>query len=36
MTPEHVANAIYLLSLPEAGMINGQILVVDGGYAISG
>jgi enoyl-[acyl-carrier protein] reductase III len=36
MVPEHIANVIYLLSLPEAEMINGQILVVDGGYAISG
>jgi enoyl-[acyl-carrier protein] reductase III len=36
MLPEHVANAIYLLCLPEAEMINGQTLVVDGGFAISG
>ena len=36
MLPEHVANAIYLLCLPEAAMINGQTLVVDGGFAISG
>ena len=36
MLPEHVANATYLLCLPEAEMINGQTLVVDGGFAISG
>lgn len=36
MAPEHVADATYLLCLPEAEMINGQTLVVDGGFAISG
>ena len=36
MIPKHVANAVYLLCLPEAEMINGQTLVVDGGFAISG
>ena len=36
MIPEHVADTIYLLCLPEAEMINGQTLVVDGGFAISG
>ena len=36
MVPEHVADAVYLLCLPEAEMINGQTLVVDGGFAISG
>jgi len=36
IVPEHVANAIYLLCLPEAEMINGQTLVVDGGFSISG
>ena len=36
LTPEDVAGAVYLLCLPEAGMINGHTLVVDGGFAISG
>jgi enoyl-[acyl-carrier protein] reductase III len=36
LTPEDVANAVYLLCLPEAAMINGHTLVVDGGFAISG
>ncbi len=33
-TPEDVANAIYLLSLPEAHWINGALLHVDGGEHI--
>jgi enoyl-[acyl-carrier protein] reductase III len=36
LTPEDVANAAYLLCLPEASMITGHTLVVDGGFAISG
>ena len=36
LTPEDVADAVYLLCLPEANMINGHVLVVDGGFAISG
>ena len=36
LTPETVADAVYLLCLPEAAMINGHTLVVDGGFAISG
>jgi len=36
LTPDDVAGAIYLLCLPEAAMINGHTLVVDGGFAISG
>ena len=36
LTPDDVASAIYLLCLPEARMINGHTLVVDGGFAISG
>lgn len=36
LTPQDVANAVYLLCLPEASMINGHTLVVDGGFAISG
>ncbi len=32
---EHVADAVYLLCLPEAAMITGQTLVVDGGYSIA-
>ena len=36
LTPQDVADAVYLLCLPEAHMINGHTLVVDGGFAISG
>jgi len=36
LTPEDVANAVYLLCLPESAMITGHTLVVDGGYCISG
>jgi enoyl-[acyl-carrier protein] reductase III len=36
LTPETVADAVYLLCLPEASMITGHTLVVDGGYCISG
>lgn len=36
LTPEDVANAIYLLCLPEAAMINGHTLVVDAGYSSVG
>jgi len=36
LTPENVADALYLLCLPEADKITGQTIVVDGGFAISG
>ncbi len=36
LTPDDVANAVYLLCLPEAAMITGHTLVVDGGFCISG
>jgi enoyl-[acyl-carrier protein] reductase III len=36
LAPEQVADAVYLLCLPEAAMITGHTLVVDGGYCISG
>jgi enoyl-[acyl-carrier protein] reductase III len=36
LTPEAVADAVYLLCLPEASMITGHTLIVDGGYCISG
>jgi enoyl-[acyl-carrier protein] reductase III len=36
LTPQDVAGAVYLLCLPEAAMVNGHTLVVDGGFAISG
>lgn len=36
LTPQDVAGAVYLLCLPEANMINGHTLIVDGGFAISG
>lgn len=35
-TPQDVADAIYLLCLPEASWINGEIIRVDGGERISG
>lgn len=36
LTPDQVADAVYLLCLPEAEMITGHTLVVDGGFCISG
>lgn len=36
LTTQDVANAIYLLCLPEAEMINGHILFVDAGYSCVG
>jgi enoyl-[acyl-carrier protein] reductase III len=36
LTPEDVANAVFLLCQPEAVKITGHTLVVDGGYCISG
>lgn len=33
LTPQDVANTIYLLCLPEAEMINGHTLFVDAGYS---
>jgi enoyl-[acyl-carrier protein] reductase III len=36
LTAEDVANAVYLLCLPEAAMVNGHTLMVDGGFSISG
>jgi enoyl-[acyl-carrier protein] reductase III len=36
LTAEDVADAVYLLCLPEASMITGHTLVVDAGYCISG
>ena len=35
-TPTDVADVIYLLSLPEAAWINGEVIRVDGGERISG
>ena len=36
LKPEHVADAAYLLCLPEAEMIKGQTIFVDAGYSILG
>jgi enoyl-[acyl-carrier protein] reductase III len=36
LAPEDVAGAVYLLCQPEAAMITGHTLNVDGGYCISG
>ena len=36
LTPDEVAGAVYLLCLPEASMITGHTLFVDGGFRISG
>jgi enoyl-[acyl-carrier protein] reductase III len=36
LSPAQVADAVFLLCLPEAAMITGHTLVVDGGYCISG
>jgi len=35
-TPEDIADVIYLLSLPEAAWITGEVIRVDGGEAVSG
>ena len=36
LTAADVAGAVYLLCLPDAAMITGQTLVVDGGYSVAG
>lgn len=36
LTPDDVAGAVYLLCLPEADMVTGHTLVVDGGFSMSG
>lgn len=36
MRAEEVADAVYLLCLPEAATINGQTIIVDGGFSIAG
>lgn len=36
LSTEDVADAVYLLCLPEASMIKGQTLFVDAGYSIVG
>ena len=35
LTPDDVADAVYLLCLPEADMVTGHTLVVDGGFSIA-
>jgi enoyl-[acyl-carrier protein] reductase III len=34
VTPEDVAGVVGFLCLPEAEMIRGQVLVVDGGFSL--
>jgi enoyl-[acyl-carrier protein] reductase III len=36
LLPQDVADAVYLLCLPEAAMIRGQTIYVDAGYSIVG
>ncbi|MDF1678100.1 MAG: enoyl-[acyl-carrier-protein] reductase FabL [Legionellaceae bacterium] len=36
MTPEDVADGVYLLCLPESSLIRGQTIFLDAGYAILG
>jgi enoyl-[acyl-carrier protein] reductase III len=36
LTPQDVANTVYLLCLPEAEMIKGQTIFVDAGYSVVG
>jgi enoyl-[acyl-carrier protein] reductase III len=36
LTPQDVADAVYLLCLPEAAMIKGHTLFVDAGYSVVG
>lgn len=36
LTPDDVASAVYLLCLPEADMVTGHTLVVDGGFSMTG
>lgn len=36
MTPEDVADGVYLLCLPEANMLMGQTIFLDAGYAVTG
>ena len=34
LTPEDVAEIVYFLASPQARMIQGQVVVVDGGYSL--
>jgi enoyl-[acyl-carrier protein] reductase III len=34
LTPEDVAETVYFLASPQAQMIQGQVIVVDGGYSL--
>ncbi|MCH9755943.1 MAG: enoyl-[acyl-carrier-protein] reductase FabL [Gammaproteobacteria bacterium] len=36
MTPEDVADGVYLLCLPESALIMGQTIFLDAGYAVTG
>jgi enoyl-[acyl-carrier protein] reductase III len=36
LSPENVADAVYLLCIPEAAKITGHTLIVDSGFSISG
>jgi enoyl-[acyl-carrier protein] reductase III len=35
VTPEDIADAVLFLCSPQAAMIRGQVLVVDGGYTLT-
>lgn len=36
VTPEDIAKAVAFLSSPDASMIRGQVLIIDGGYTLMG
>jgi enoyl-[acyl-carrier protein] reductase III len=36
VTPEDVAQLVAFLCTPAAGMVRGQVIVIDGGYTLPG